>query len=421
MKQPKSGVTRRKFLQDSATGLGTALVAGSQLAASATEKNSFAPPQALGASDRIRIGVIGPGGRARSLMSTLKRLTGNEIIAVCDVYEPNLLQAATLAAPGAKQYHDYHELLASKEIDAVVIGSPDHWHKQMMIDAVRAGKDVYLEKPISHSIEEGAEMVRVVETSKQVVQTGTQQRSWEHYRTGKEIIDSGKLGEINFVYTFWYQNYTGRRDFKNFAPDKLDWKRWLGSARQQPLTPEKFHLWRWYWDFGGGALTDLMTHWIDVIQWYMNTPAPTQVTTSGSLHQMKWDCPDTISCFLDYPKNYSVNYTGAMMSRIDDGGIEFRGTKGTLKIDRSHLAVYMEQDKNASGTLLPEPETLIRSKQDGTIAHMQNFLDCVRSRQTPTANIRVAHEAARASHLGNLAFKRQRTVKWNEARQKIEV
>jgi predicted dehydrogenase len=213
----------------------------------------------------------------------------------------------------------------------------------------------------------------------------------------------------------------GRRDFSKFAPDKLDWKRWLGSARQQPLAPEKFYLWRWYWDFGGGALTDLMTHWIDVIQWYMNTPAPLQVAASGNRHQMTWDCPDTISCFLDYPKNYSVNYTGAMTSRIDDGGIEFRGTQGTLKIDRARLAVYLEKDKNANGTLLPEPETLIRSKEDGTIPHVKNFLDCVRSRGMPTANIRVAHEAARASHLGNLAFKRQRPVKWNDARQKVEV
>jgi predicted dehydrogenase len=408
----KDHLTRRKFLKSSARGVGTSLAVWGGLT----------PAKVLGANDRIRLGAIGTGNRTRYLMNLLKSIPGNEQMAVCDVYEPRLLQAAKIAASGARQYRDYRELLESKEIDAVVIGSPDHWHKQMTIDAVQAGKDVYVEKPISHSIEEGIEMVRAVESSGRVVQTGTQQRSWSHYLLGKQIVDSGKLGQISLVYTFWYQNsYAGRLRPREIYPEKLNWKQWLGSAPEQPFKPEKYFLWRFYWDFGGGALTDLMTHWIDVIQWYMGTPAPKTALTSGNLYALSWECPDTVTCILEYPKNYTVVYNGTMTSNIDDGGIEFRGTNGTLKIDREHLAFYSEESKNVAGTNSPEPEIFVRSLEDGTINHLLNFLDCVRSHKTPTANIRVAHEAARASHLGNLSLKSQGKVKWDTHKERVEI
>ena len=152
-----------------------------------------------GANNRVRVGIIGTGGRARGLMNQLKGVSGVEIVAVCDVFEQRLLQAAEIAGPSATKTAEYRRILDDKGIDAVLIGSPDHWHKKMTLDAVAAGKDVYVEKPVSHTIEEGAEMVRVIEASKQVVQTGTQQRSWEHYLQGKEIVQSGKLGQITFV------------------------------------------------------------------------------------------------------------------------------------------------------------------------------------------------------------------------------
>jgi predicted dehydrogenase len=385
--------------------------------------NGLAPTKVIGANERIRIGGIGTGGRAQDLLEHLKQLPGNELVGVCDVYEPKMLRALQICGSGARQYKDYRALLDNREIDAVVIGSPDHWHKQMTIDAVQAGKDVYVEKPVSHSIEEGVEMVRAVEASRRVVQTGTQQRSWEHYLLGKQLVDSGKLGQINFVYTFWYQNYSRVaewRDFRNIQPEKLDWKQWLGSAPSQDFSPQKYVLWRWYWDFGGGALTDLMTHWIDVIQWFMGTPAPTAVLTNGNRYIQSWDCPDTITCVLEYPKNYSVTYNGSMASGIDDGGIEFRGTLGTLKIDREHLAFYAEGSRNVEDTNAPAPEILVRSSGDGTRAHLANFLDCVKSRKTPTAGIRMAHEAARASHLGNLSLKQGRKIHWSAQQERVE-
>jgi len=373
-----------------------------------------------GANDRIRIGVIGTGGRARGLMSLLKKLPGNEMVAVCDVYEPRVLQAAEIAGSMVTKVADYRRILDDRQIDAVVIGTPDHWHKTITLDAVAAGKDVYVEKPVSHTIAEGAEMVKVIQASKQIVQTGTQQRSWDHWMLGKEIVDSGRLGQITFVQTYWYQHATAG----NYTPvsmDKLDWKRWLGAAPDQPFRPERFYQWRHFWDFGGGCITDLMTHWIDVVHWYMNVEAPLSAETTGRNYNIKlWEAPDTVTTTLEFPGNFLVAYLGTYVSRVDDGGLEFRGDRGTLKIDRARLAFYRDDAAYAAGTLAPEPDIYMRSSGDGTLSHLQNWLDCIRSRKVPNAHIGVAHQAARTSHIANAALRQGRPVRWNGAAEKIE-
>lgn len=375
---------------------------------------------AQGANDRIRVGVIGTGGRARGLMTQLKMIPGNEVTAVCDVYEPRLLQAAGIAGPAALKVPDYRRILDSREIDAVVIGTPDHWHKTITLDAIAAGKDVYVEKPVSHSIAEGVELVRAIEASKQIVQTGTQQRSWEHWMLGKQLIDSGKLGQITFIQTYWYQ-HARAGNYAAVALDKLDWKRWLGPAPDQPFRPERFYQWRHFWDFGGGCLTDLMTHWIDVVHWYMDVDAPLSAVTTGRSYNIKlWEAPDTVSATLEFPKNFMVAYLGTYVSRVDDGGLEFRGDRGTLKIDRARLAFYRDDAAYVSGTHTPEPEIFERSSSDGTVSHLRNWLDCIRSRKTPNAPIRVAHHAARTSHIANAALKAGRLVRWNSAAERIE-
>ncbi len=374
---------------------------------------------AQGAGDRIRIGVIGTGGRARGLMTHLAKLPGNELVALCDVYEPRLLQAAEIAGPTAARVSDYRRILDDREIDAVVIGAPDHWHKTMTLDAVAAGKDVYVEKPVSHTIAEGAEMVRVVEASKQIVQTGTQQRSWDHWVLGKQIIDSGRLGQITFVQTYWYQHATAGT-YPEVSMDGLDWKRWLGPAPDQPFRPERFFQWRHFWDFGGGGVTDLMTHWIDVVHWYMDVDAPLSAAATGRNYNIKlWEAPDTVSATMEFP-SFMAAYLGTYVSRVDDGGLEFRGERGTLKIDRARLAFYRDTAPYAPGSNTPEPEISIRSSGDGTVTHLQNWLDCIRSRKVPNAHIRVAHESARTSHIVNAALRSGNPVRWNRAAEKIE-
>jgi predicted dehydrogenase len=375
---------------------------------------------AQGANNRIRIGVIGTGGRARGLMSLLKRLPGNEMVAICDVYEPRVLQAAEIAGPTVTKVVDYRRILDDRAIDAVVIGAPDHWHKTITLDAVAAGKDVYVEKPVSHTIAEGAEMVRVIEASKQIVQTGTQQRSWDHWVLGKQIVDSGRLGQITFVQTYWYQ-HARAGNYAGVSMDKLDWKRWLGPAPDQPFRPERFYQWRHFWDFGGGCLTDLMTHWIDVVHWYMDVEAPLSAAAAGRNYTIKlWEAPDTVNATLEFPKNFMAAYLGTYVSRVDDGGLEFRGDLGTLKIDRARLAFYRDDAAYTAGTLAPEPEIYVRSSGDGTLTHLQNWLDCIRSRKPPNAHIRVGHQAARTSHIANAALRAGRPVRWNGASEKIE-
>jgi predicted dehydrogenase len=380
----------------------------------------MAPASAQGANDRVRVAVIGTGGRARSLMNQLKPLAGVELVGVCDVFEPRMLQAAEIAGPSAVKVADYRRLLDSRDVDAVLIGSPDHWHKRMTLDAVAAGKDVYVEKPVSHSIEEGAEMVTAIEASKQVVQTGTQQRSWEHFAQGRELITSGRLGQITFVHAYWYQ-HARAGSWPAAKPDALDWKAWLGPAKDQPFKPERFYQWRHFWDFGGGCLTDLLTHWIDVVHWYMDVEAPLTVHSSGKNYNLKtWEAPDTVTATLEYPKNFTCAYLGTYVSRVDDGGLEFRGDLGTLKIDRTRLAFYKDDAPYVKGTLTPEPELVIPSKADGTIAHLQNWIDCVRSRQKPNADIRVAHHAARAGQIANASLRAGKPVRWNAARERVE-
>ncbi len=397
--------SRRTFLT-AASGL----VLGARLAGSGVQ----------GANDRIRIGVIGTGGRARGLMSLLKKLPGNEMVAVCDVYEPRMLEAAEIAGTAVTKVADYRRLLDDRGIDAVVIGTPDHWHKTIALDAVAAGKDVYVEKPVSHSIAEGAEMVRVIEASKQIVQTGTQQRSWDHWVLGKQIIDSGRLGQVTFVHTYWYQHATAGT-YPAVSLENLDWKRWLGSAPDQPFRPERFYQWRHFWDFGGGCITDLMTHWIDVVHWYMDVEAPVSAATTGHNYNIKlWEAPDTVDTTLEFPKNFMAAYLGTYVSRVDDGGLEFRGERGTLKIDRARLAFYRDDAAWAPGTNAPEPDIYVRSSGDGTLTHLQNWLDCIRSRKAPNAHIRVGHQAARTSHIANAALRAGHVVRWNPSAETLE-
>jgi predicted dehydrogenase len=403
--------TRRVFLS-TASGL---ILAARPLRA----QTSGASARRQGANDRIRVGIIGTGGRARGLMTQLKRLAGVEIVAVCDVYEPRLLQAAEIAGPGAAQRAEYRALLDDRSIDAVLIGAPDHWHRTMTLDAVAAGKDVYVEKPVSHDIAEGAEMVKAIEASKQIVQTGTQQRSWDHFVLGKQLVDSGRLGQITFVQTYWYQHARAG----TYAPvtmDKLDWKRWLGSAPDRPFAPERFYQWRHFWDYGGGCVTDLMTHWIDVVHWYMDVDAPASAVATGRNYNIKlWEAPDTVNATMEFPKNFMAVYLGTYVSKVDDGGLEFRGELGTLKIDRARLAFYRDDAAYAPGTLTPEPEIYVRSSVDGSVSHMQNWLDCIRSRKTPTAPIRVGHAAARTSHITNAALRSGRPARWNASTGQI--
>ena len=360
----------------------------------------------LGANDRIRVGAIGTGERCQYLLSLLNKLGSNDIVAVCDVYEPHRLEAkAKSATPDAKDCVDYREILDRKDIDAVVIGTPDHWHVPITIAAVHAGKDVYCEKPVTHTIEEGAPLIAAVRSSKQVVQTGTQQRSWAHYLQAKDLISSGELGQVTFIRTYWYQNHIAHQTNLDIDTTKLDWKRFLGSAKDRPFDADQYAHWRWYWDFGGGAMTDLFIHWVDVAQWFMGQDMPTRATASGFTALLKErQTPDTMSAALLYP-NCVVEFDCALLGYIEGGGLMFRGTKASMRLHRRGFAVYPEIARY-SETFEPENATLqVKSDHDGALDHMKNFLDCMKSRGTPNASVEIGVAAARAGHIANFALR----------------
>jgi predicted dehydrogenase len=368
---------------------------------------ALASAKAFGANDTIRIGVIGAGGRIRNLLDAADTVGSYEIVAVSDVYAPHCDAVKSRSNGLATTHVDYHEVIDKKDIDAVIIATPDHWHFRIATDALTAGKDVYLEKPVTHTIEEGVPLTRAVRSGKQILQCGMQQRSWSHFRNAVDLIQGGSLGRVTQVRTYWWQNYNTSWVPKPIDVGLLDWKVWLGSAPDQPFSLEKYNRWRWYWSFGGGAMTDLFTHWIDVVHWAMKHDQPIKAQMLGDKYIFdQWDCPDTIQAAFRYP-GFDVVYEGAMSSSIDDGGLEFRGSEATLKLTRSGMNVYREGVKSDQNPVLSE-----HSFRDGTISHMANFFECIKSRREPNAPVETGVASARAGHIGNLAYRRDGQVVW---------
>jgi predicted dehydrogenase len=372
----------------------------------ATGLTALSSTRVLGANDTVRLGLIGAGQRGTYLLDAAEKAGSYQIVAVSDVYAPNRDAIKERSGGLASTHLDYRELLL-KDIDAVIIASPDHWHVQMAVDALKAGKDVYLEKPVSHTLEESTALMRAARSRKRILQCGMQQRSWRHFRDAVDLIQAGSLGRVVQVRTYWWQDYQRDWPTKPINQQALDWKLWLGSAPDQPYSEEKFFHWRWFWSFGGGAMTDLFTHWIDVVHWAMKVDQPRDVQILADKYVFeKWDCPDTIQAAYRYP-GFDVIFEGMMSSSIDDGGMEFRGTNATIKINRGGFTLYREGVPREQNPILSE-----RSYRDGTIDHLENFFDCVKSRKEPNAPVETGIAAARAGQIGNLAFRRGGQTTW---------
>ncbi|MSV32365.1 MAG: hypothetical protein EXQ57_07585 [Bryobacterales bacterium] len=235
--------------------------------------------------------------------------------------------------------------------------------------------------------------------------TGTQQRSWAHFRHAKELIDGGTLGQVTLIRTYWYQNHIANQDAAHVDVNKLDWKRFLGTASDRPFDADQYAHWRWYWDFGSGAMTDLFVHWVDVAHWYLNDDQPRRATATGvkALLQQR-QTPDTMSAALSYSKAI-VEFDCSLLGYIEGGGLMIRGTKGAMRLHRSGFEVYNEVPRYTEAFVTPPVALKENSPRDGDLDHMKNFLDCVRSRETPTAPVEVGVAAARAGHAANLAMR----------------
>ncbi len=368
-----------------------------------------------GANDRIQVGLIGAGGRGSYVARTAQEHGGAAVVAVADIYPPHLarfrksLTGSETAGPAI--YGDFRALLDRKDIDAVVVGAPDHWHVPMTIAAVKAGKDVYCEKPLTHSIEEGASVIEAVESTGRILQVGYQQRSYPHISQARELIASGGIGKVTQVLTWWNQNYNRSRTPPEIDLAQLDWPQFLGNACPRPFDPWRYGNWRWFWDYGGGTLTDLYSHWIETVHWVMDDHIPREVRGQGANLQVPWfEAPDTVSVASLYPKGFQVSYLSTMITRMEDGGILFRGTEGSLRLTRPYFEVYPENGTFDRKTSISAPSIRVEATRDGTVDHVLNWLDCIRTRKAPNAPVRDAVNAANASHFGNEAIRSGRVV-----------
>ena len=345
----------------------------------------------LGANDRIRCATIGTGNRGTYLTRQFKEF-GAEMAAVCDVYEPRLEQGLQAASAGAKSFVDYRRLLEDKSIDAVIIATPDHWHAQMLVDAVDAGKDVYVEKPLAHTIEDGFRMVEAVRRTKRIAQVGTQRRSYPLYQEAKRIIDSGVTGPIRLVNAWWMNSLKSL----NARPleGKLDWDLFLGPAPNRPLDPLRYFNWLQFYDYSIGYPIGQAAHIADGVQWMMNSTYPLAVTcSSGKLNLEGGEIPETGSMSVEFPENYllvfTLSYKAMRYRAFNDQMQQFHGEKARFDLGRESYALYpqtMDVEVKASQERR-EPDTF----DSASGAHIRHFLDCVRARKEPNATIEMGH------------------------------
>jgi predicted dehydrogenase len=305
-----------------------------------------------------------------------------------------------------------------KDVDAVLIATPDHWHSQITIDALNAGKDVYVEKPLTLTIEQGPPIVKAARDNKRICQVGMQQRSGTHYLRAKhEYLDTGKLGKITLARTWWHGNsYHLRRAPASLQtkPSNLDWSHYLGPVKWRDYDPQQYYNFRAYLDFGGGQVTDLFTHWIDVVHMFMGKDIPQSAVAAGGVYHYKdgRTAPDTINVLLEYPSEFTATFEATLAPGISGAAVEFCGTQGRLYIDRKRFDFTPAGKDSPSATVKAAPI-------DMTLEHVRNFLDCIRSRKLPNGDVLIGHRSAQASHLGSLAYVQKRRLSFDTAHEKI--
>jgi len=404
----KRDLSRRQFLGRSAknaAGMAAGMVGlstGVALAACATS--------------RLRIAVIGVRNQGRQLACLLADEPNVEVAVLCDV-DQNLEAGARkavcdLSGRDVRWEADFRRVLDDSSIDAVVIATPDHWHAIMGVLACQAGKDVYLEKPVSHTIEEGQRLVIAARKFGRVMQTGLQQRSGSHFQSAVELVQSGKLGQVRLAKA-WFANARkpiGHRR-EDVSPTGLDYDLWLGPAPTHAFTSNRSHYnWRAFWDYGTGELGNWGVHLLDVARWGLGVDLPQRVSASGGKYVFDDDqeTPDTLHATFSYPQHTILWEHRSWTNHGLEGrgsGVSFHGERGTLVVDRSGWKVYDSDERLTSDT------------SEQSKAHLRNFLECVRSRWTPTADIEIGHVSTTLCHLGNIAWRVGHEVSFDVATQ----
>ncbi len=385
----------------------------------------------FGANDKIETAFIGMGRMGTGNLSAAMKQDKLHVAAVCDVYKPALdaAVAKTASQPGgaARGIADFREIMADRTIDAVCIATPDHWHAYMEVEACKAGKDVYVEKPISVTIEEGQKMVQAARKYNRVVQAGTMQRSGKHFIEACELVRQGRIGEVTSVKTWNYGN--SKREGIGNPPDgappaDLNWDMWLGPAPKHEFNknrwgvdPKAFSHFRWFWDYAGGMMTDWGVHVLDIGRMGTGEPMPRSVAALGNkfLIEDNRDTPDTLSVIYEFPKFLASyeNRTFNANSMFKQGyGTMFHGTKATMFVDRSLYRIYPEQGE---GTEIIE----VKSSNNMNVDHWANFLDCIRTRQRPASDIEICYKSTVTCLLANISLIARKRVDWDEANDRI--
>jgi predicted dehydrogenase len=411
---------RRKFLQQSAL-----LVAGSTLLTNdlfAIFKNRIAP------SDQLNIGAIGIKGMGWSNVNAALKIPGVNLVAVCDVDKSvidqrlNDLKKNNIDASKVKVYGDYRKLLEQKDIDAVIIGTPDHWHALIMIEACAAGKDVYVEKPVGNSIGECRAMMSAQQHYKRVVQAGQWQRSQQHFKDAIDFVHSGQLGMIRTVKVWCYQGWMRPEPVvpDSAPPPGVDYNMWLGPAPKRPFNASRFHFhFRWFWDYAGGLMTDWGVHLLDYGLLGMKAEFPKSIAALGgkfAYPELAQETPDTLTTLYEFD-GFNLVWDSAM--GIDNGsygkdhGIAFIGNNGTLVLYRGGWEVIEEKN---SKNKVSKPFT--KPSENGLQAHMQNFVDVVKSRKMEDlkCSIQAGSHVATVAQMGNIAYLTGQKLTWDKAK-----
>jgi predicted dehydrogenase len=443
-------INRRDFIKQSGAGSAGAGLAFSN--ASAASRNRIE-----GANGRVTIGFIGAGARATQMMEDVMRMPGFEAVAFCDAYKGRLERAAERTGGRAKGYKVAGELLAAPGIDAVYIGTPDHWHKDHAIAALNAGKDVYIEKPLSYTVADGLEIIAAVKKTGRILQVGSQNISSPVQAKAREIIQSGKLGQITMIRSTTNRNTAGGAWIYPIPPDAssdtVNWDMFQGPAAKHPFSLERFFRWRCYQDYSGGIATDLFVHTATTIHYLMGAQAPDCVMATGDLYRWKEsrDVPDTLNAILQYPEGFTVNLSATFNNQSAGGrSTEILGTEGTLQLERD-LALIPENLVDDNGWIVDswpsrlqaeyykDPKVIAREQprrwdpkviegerrwsgigRNTNVLHFENFQKAIKDRKQPVEDVFAGHRAAAVAHMINLSAKLKRPVYWDRERDNVK-
>jgi predicted dehydrogenase len=363
----------------------------------------------VGPNDRIALGAIGTGGQGYLVMTEAVQKRANvQLVAACDVDATRRRAAiAKSKLRGIDEYGDFRELLQRQDIDAVTVVTPDHWHALIAVAALRAGKDVYCEKPMTLTIDEGKILTRVANAGDRIVQVGTHQRSDARFRLACELVRNGRIGRVTRVETRVGANPKRKYLYPSPVPDGLDWDFWLGQAPYVPYIKERCHYdFRWWYEYSGGKVTDWGAHHNDIAQWGLGAdetgPVAVEAESSGV-----GTSPNSYSC----PTDFTINYTYADGARLlcsarGKNGVKFIGENGWIFVDRAHIEA-------SDSRLIDEPLPATATRLAVSTDHILNFLECIRSREKPSCDANIGHRSATVCHLGNIAIRTGESLRWD--------